>query len=99
MPETALIADVLADLRGKCSERTFYLPNGRDELLNSVLAPLKDAPPEVAVEFALTGLRIVCEGPGSWFVNALNHAVGKVLRRKLAFTEDQVLEMIGLVSV
>src|ERR1700732_897236 len=99
MPQTALVDGVLADLRGKCSDETYYWPAQRDDILHIVLAPLKDAPPEVAAEFVLTGLRIVREGPGSWFVHALNHAVGKVLRRKLTFTEDQLVEIIGLVSV
>ena len=99
MPETAVVADVLADLRTNFSDQTYYDPNQRDEVIAAAIASLKDAPPEVAAEFVLTGLRIVREGPGSWFVHALNHAVGKVLRRKLAFTEDQLLEIIGLVSL
>src|SRR5712671_1050960 len=99
MPETAVVAGVLADLRTNFSDQTYYDPNQRDEAITAAIASLKDAPSEAPVEFVLTGLRIVREGPGSWFVHALNHAVGKVLRRKLTFTEDQLVEIIGLVSV
>jgi hypothetical protein len=99
MTATTLVAEVLDNLRTRCSGQAYYDPKQRDESINLAIAPLKDAPPEAVVEFVLTGLRIVREGPGSWFVHALNHAVGKALRRKLTFTEDQLLEIIGLVSV
>ena len=99
MTQAAVVADVLDDLRGRFAGQNYYDPTQRDVSINAALAPLQDAPPEVAVDFVLIGLRIVREGPGSWFVHALNHAVGKVLRRKLIFTEDQLVEIIGLVSV
>jgi hypothetical protein len=99
MRHTTLVADVLDDLRGRFAGQNYYDPTQRDESINAVLAPLQDAPPEFAVEFVLTGLRVVREGPGSWFVHAVNHAVGKVLRRKPIFAEGQLVEMIELVSV
>src|SRR5689334_14971819 len=73
MSETAVVANVLADLRGRCSGQEFYYPEQRDEIVNGAIAPLKDAPNEAAVAFVLTDLRIVCEEPGSWFAHALNH--------------------------
>src|ERR1700676_5718852 len=99
MTETTIVAAVLDDLRARCSIPAYFDPRQRDESIHAAIAPFKEAPPEVAVEFILTGLRMVREGPGSWFVHALNHAAGKVLRRKLVFTEDQLLEIIALVSV
>ena len=99
MAQTALVADVLAGLRGHFSVETYYDAGQLGEILSQALAPLKDAPPEAAVEFALAGLRIVREERSTWFSHALNHAVGVVLRRKLTFTEDQLVEIIGLVSV
>ncbi|HEY1340775.1 MAG TPA: DUF4132 domain-containing protein [Bryobacteraceae bacterium] len=60
---------------------------------------LKDASPEAAVEFVLTGLRQMREGERDWAAHTLNSAVSGALRRKLPFTEDQVVEMIELVSV
>jgi hypothetical protein len=99
MPQTSPIEDVLAKLRASSSAQTWYGPGQRDEILNLAMAPLKDATPEVAAEFVLTGLRIVRGEPSTWFVGLLNHGVRNVLRRKLTFTEDQLLEIIGLVSV
>ena len=99
MPSTSLVEDVLAELRNHFSGQGYYTPKQRDEILNAAMAPLKDAPPEAAVEFVLTGLRIVREEPSTWFVHALNHGVGNLLRRKLTFTEDQLVEFITLVSV
>ena len=77
MPETAVVADVLADLRTNFSDQTYYDPNQRDEAITAAIASLKDAPSEAPVEFVLTGLRIVREGPGSWFVHALIMRLGK----------------------
>src|SRR5579864_2887475 len=99
MPETAVVADVLEELRTHFSGEGYYYPKQRDEMVGRATAPLKDAPAEAAVEFVLAGLRIVREEPGSWFAHALNHAVGSVLRRRLVFTEDQLAEIIRLVSV
>jgi hypothetical protein len=93
-----LIEDVIAELRGHFSGKEYYFPEQRDDAINHAIARLKDAPPEVSVEFALTGLRIVRE-ESSTFGYALNHAVRNVLRRKLAFTEDQLVELITLISV
>ena len=69
-----------------------------DEIRDSALARLKDAPAQAAVEFALSGLRLLRQEQ-SWFSHVLNQVVGGVLRRKLSFTEDQVVEMIELVSL
>jgi hypothetical protein len=99
MPQTAVVADILDDLRVRFSHQHYYDPRQRDETISLAIAPIKDTPPDVAVEFILTALRIVCEDQSSWFAHALKHAVGIVLRRKLPFTEDQLLEIIGLVSV
>jgi hypothetical protein len=99
MSQASLVADLLADLRGQFSGENYYFPKQRDEVIARMLAPLKDAPPDAAVEFVLSGLRIIREESSTWFAHALNRAVGGVLRRKLSFTEDQLLEMIGLVSV
>ena len=93
MSQDSLVAEVLADLRGQFSGKTFYNPKQLDEIVNRAMAPLKDAPPEAAVEFALTGLRIFRDEPPTWFFGALQHGVRSVLRRKLAFTEDQLLEL------
>lgn len=60
---------------------------------------LKDATAEEAVEFVLTGLRTVRHKERDWEAHELQSAVGGALRRKLPFTEDQVVEMIQLVSV
>jgi hypothetical protein len=97
MPAT-IIADVLAELRSHFSGQEYYFPQQRDEIINQAIAPLKDAPPEVSAEFALKSLRIV-RAESSAFGYALNHAVRNVLRRKLVFTEDQLIELIKLVSV
>src|SRR5215472_12677210 len=99
MSQASLVADVLADLRGHFSAEKHYFPKQRDEVITRLLAPLKDAPPDAAVEFVLAGLRTIREESSTWLAHALNHAVASVLRRKLGFTEDQLLEMIGLVSV
>jgi hypothetical protein len=99
MVATTLVSGILDDLRARCSDENYLDPIQRDERINAAIAPLKDAPPEAAVEFVVIGLRMVREGPGSWFMHALNHATGKVLRRKLTFTEDQLLEILALISV
>ena len=99
MPTTSLAEDVLAQLRRDFSGQDYYLPKERDEILNRAMAPLKDAPNQEAREFALTGLRLVREEPSTWFVHALQQGVGNVLRRKLNFTEEQLLVIIRLVSV
>ncbi|HEX4592764.1 MAG TPA: hypothetical protein VH157_00745, partial [Bryobacteraceae bacterium] len=62
------------------------------------MAPPKDAPPEAVVEFILAGLRIVREENNTWRAHELNLAVGTGLRRKLIFSEDQLLEILALVS-
>ncbi len=65
---------------------------------HSTLERLEDAPPESAAELILTGLRLVRQ-ERSWESHTLQRELGNALRRKLHFTEDQVVEMIELVSV
>ncbi|MBZ5618693.1 MAG: DUF4132 domain-containing protein [Acidobacteriia bacterium] len=96
--QTEFVADIIAGVRRQMSGKTDLWPFEQDEILNSVLERLKDAPPEAATEFTLSGLRLVRQEQ-SWPTYILNKATGNVLRRKLNFTEDQVVEMIELVSV
>ena len=98
MSQTNLVAEVLSDLRNRLADNGHLWAAEADQIRDSALARLKDAPPETAVEFALTGLRLI-RREQSWFSHVLNQVVGGVLRRKLNFTEDQVVEMIELVSV
>ena len=98
MSQTDLVAEVLSDLRNQLAGNRHLFTTDADGICDSALARLKDAPPEAAVEFALTGLRLIRQEQ-SWFSHVLNQVVGGVLRRKLSFTEDQVVEMIELVSV
>ena len=98
MSQTDLVAEVLSDLRNQLVGNRHLWTAEADEIRDSALARLKDAPPEAAVEFSLTGLRVIRQEQ-SWFSQVLNQVVGAVLRRKLNFMEDQVVEMIELVSV
>jgi uncharacterized protein DUF4132 len=98
MSQTNLVAEVLSDLRNRLVGNGHLWTAEADQIRDSALARLKDAPPETAVEFALTGLRLI-RREQSWFSHVLNQVVGGVLRRKLDFSEDQVVEMIELVSV
>src|SRR5262245_28969225 len=98
MSQTNLVNEVLSDLRNRLGGNAHLWAAHADEIRDSALARLKDAPPETAVEFALTGLRLVRQEQ-SWFSHVLNQVVGGVLRRKLDFNEDHVVEMIELVSV
>ena len=95
---TEFAAELLADLGRQLSGKTNLWPFELDEILNASLERLKDAPPEAAIEFALSGLRRMRQDQ-SWLTHVLNRAVGHVLRRKLNFTEDQAVEMLELVSV
>jgi hypothetical protein len=98
LSQSDFVADVVAEIRRQLSGKTTVWPAERDQVVRSALERLKDAPPEAAVEFALAGLRLMREEQ-TWAAYALNHVVGNVLRRKLAFTEDQVVEMIETVAV
>jgi hypothetical protein len=98
MSQTDLVADVLAEIRRQLSDRTAVWPAEREEIVRSALDRLNDTPPEAAIEFVLTGLRLMREEQ-TFVTHVLHHAVGNVLRRKLQFNEDQVMEMIELVSV
>lgn len=98
MTQTDFVAEVLAEIRRQLSGKTMVWPDEREQVVRAALERLKDAPPEAAVEFALAGLRLMRE-ERDWATYPLNHAVGGVLRRKLIFTEDQVVEMIERVSV
>jgi hypothetical protein len=99
MTQADLIADVLAELRGQLSGQTYYWPADQEELVKAAMARLKDIPPEAAVEFTLTSLRIVRDEHQGWPGHLLNKILGNVLRRNLTFTEDQVVELIELASV
>jgi len=98
MSQNDLVAEVLSDLRNQLVGNRHLFMAEADGIRDSALARLKDAPPEAAVEFALSGLRLLRQEQ-SWLSHVLNQVVGGVLRRKLSFTEDQVVEMIELVSV
>ncbi|HVP46041.1 MAG TPA: DUF4132 domain-containing protein [Bryobacteraceae bacterium] len=98
MTQTDLVADVLAKIRRQLSGKTTVWPDEQEQVVRSALERLKDAPPEASVEFVLTGLRLMREDR-NWATYALNPVVGGVLRRKLTFSEDQVIEMIERVSV
>ena len=97
--QTELVSDVLADIRRQLSGKTMVYPVERDQVVRAAMDQLKGAPPEAAVEFVLAGLRLVRDGRRDWAMDALRAVVGGVLRRKLPFTEDQVVEAIELVSV
>src|SRR6185503_17905643 len=98
MSQTDLVAEVLSDLRNQLAGNRHLFMADADDIRDSALLRLKDAPAQATVEFALSGLRLVRQEQ-SWFSQVLNQVVGGVLRRKLSFTEDQVVEMIELVSV
>jgi hypothetical protein len=98
MPQSDLVAEVLSHLRNQLTGNRHLFMADADEIRDSALARLKDIPPQAAVEFVLSGLRLVRQEQ-TWFSHVLNQIVGGVLRRKLPFTEDQVVEMIELVSV
>lgn len=93
------VADVLGDIRRQLAGRTNLWSLDVEEVTNSALARLKDCPPEAAIEFALAGLRLSRTERETWLAAIVVQSVGHVLRRKLSFTEDQVVEMIELVSV
>src|SRR5690242_6760541 len=92
------VAEVLAGIRSRLSGNTVW-PDERDDAVRAALERLNEAPPETAAEFVLAALRHMREGGRDWATHALNTVVGRVLRRKLPFTEDQVVEMIERVSV
>ena len=96
--QTGLVDEVLAEIRRRLSGRPTVWIFEKDELVHAATERLKEATPGEAVEFVLAGLRLSRDG-GEWATFALNPVVGGVLRRKLPFTEDQVVEMIELVSV
>ena len=94
-----LVTEVLAEIDRQLSGRMTVWPYEKDEVVHAALERLKEASPETAVGFVLAGLRLMREGERGWPSVALNSVVGGVLRRKLPFTEDQVVEMIERVSV
>src|SRR5262245_8215020 len=98
MPQSDLVTTLLAELRSRAAGKSHLWADEANETRDLALAQVKDAPPEVAIELVLTGLRIIREEQ-SWFSHVLNQVVGGLLRRKLNFTEDQVVEMLELVSV
>lgn len=98
MSASDLAAEVLAELRTHLAGKANLWIWQADEVRDAALARLKDIPPDDAVEFVLAGLRLV-RGEQSWLSHVVNQLVGSVLRRKLSFTEDQMVEIIELVSV
>jgi len=96
---TDFVADVLGDIRRQLAGRTNLWSLDVEEVRNSALARLEDCAPEAAVEFVLAGLRLLRTEANTWFGAVVNQSVGHVLRRRLSFAEEQVLEMIDLVSV
>lgn len=102
MTPTEFAEDVFAGIRQQLAGRTNIWSAEADEMVQTAAARLKDCPPETAIGFSLAGLRLIRQEQGvreSWFGSIVNQAVGQVLRRKLPFTEDQVVELIDLVSM
>ena len=93
------VADVLANVRREVAGRKVMWQIDAAEIAQSALTRLKDCQPETAIEFVLAGLRLCRPERETWETVVVRDAVGQVLRRRLPFTEDQVLEMIGLISV
>lgn len=96
--ERAREADLIAEIRSKLPDKVYFFERERNELLNSFADRLRMASNDDAVEFILSGLRIVRRENTS-LAHVLNKAAADMLRRKLTFTPSQVLEMIELVSV
>jgi hypothetical protein len=96
MVQNGLVAELLEEMRGRMPNQ-FYRPAYSDEVAKAATDRLKDAPDETAVEFAMACLRLL-QQERSALSQALQRATSDVLRRKLAFTGEQVLEMIQLVS-
>src|SRR5258705_832094 len=96
MIEANLLAEVAADLRARPDKP--HSAAALDEIIGAVMERLNAASPDVAVDFVVSGLRIVRDEPHTVAAHVLNKAVGNVFRRKLPFTEDQVTQMIELVS-
>src|SRR5690242_20137453 len=92
------MTDILEDIRRQLAGRNDVWTFEVDEIAGSAAAKLKDLAPEAAVAFAIEALRIIRDDR-TWLAPVLNRCVSHVLRRKLPFTEDDVVEMIRLVSV
>jgi len=99
MAADTFVAELLEEIRSKLPTdvRSWYWE--RDQHVAPAVARLKDASNESAVEFILASLRMVHDEPRGMLADVLQKAASEVLRRKLPFTTDQVVEMIGLVSV
>ena len=97
--QTEPVTEVLAEIQRQFSGKTIVSPGELDGVVHAALERLKECPPEKAVEFVLAGLRLARNGRRDWPMHALIAVVGGVLRRKLPFTEEQVVEAIALVSV
>src|SRR6185436_18955474 len=69
-----------------------------EQALGATMERLKDCSADDAVEFAMAGLRTI-RVEHSWESHILTRAIGQLLRRKIPFTENQVLEMVQLASV
>jgi len=98
MTDTTLLDDVVADLRAHLSNYPNWIPP-QDEKIDAITERLRSASPDVAADFVVNGLRIIRTEPFTAIAHVLLKAIGNALRRKIPFTEVQVIEMIELVSV
>lgn len=90
--------EVIAEIRAKLPEKFYFFETERDALLAEMAGRLKALPDEAAVEFVLASLRIVRQERGGLIAVVLEKAAADMLRRKLPFRPEQVVEMIELVS-
>jgi hypothetical protein len=93
MSSDDFVTQILADLRSRLKGQE----RPGNDVLDWLTARLKDAPSEEAVLFAVAGLCLIRQ-ERTWLAYLLNQAISGVLRRKLTFTEDQVVALIELVS-
>lgn len=93
------MTDVLDEIRQRLAGRTHLWLADVEEAAAAATAHFKDATPEQSMDFVMSGLRVMRAEKGSWVVGAVNRTVTQLLRRKLPFTEGQVVEMLQLVSV
>ena len=84
------MTDILEDIRRQLAGRNDVWTFEVDEIAGSAAAKLKDLAPEAAVAFAIEALRIIRDDR-TWLAPVLNRCVSHVLRRKLPFTEDDVV--------
>jgi hypothetical protein len=100
MTHLEFVDDVVAEILRQSAERKPIFTGETNEITRFALDRLEQGPASVIVPFILTALRLMRDGQTYSYANCVLHpAVGNLLRRKLTFTETQVLEMIDLVSV